>query len=67
MTKPFAVWESEYPEEGGNLIFATSESGARRKYRRMTQERAPGVCELVPLSVVSLTAAQALALARSAQ
>jgi hypothetical protein len=67
MKRPFAVWESEYHEEGGNLVFAATEKGARRKYRRLTRERSPGVGELVPLSVTSLSAAQALAMWRSAQ
>lgn len=66
MKKPFAVWEDEYPEEGSNLIFAVTAKGARRRYRRMTAERAAGVAELVPLSTSLLTTEQALALARSA-
>ena len=65
MRRPFAVWESEYPDEGSNLIFAASESGARGRYRRMTRERAAGVVDLVPLSVAALTTTEALALARS--
>jgi hypothetical protein len=67
MKRPFAVWESEYPDEGSNLLFATSERGASRKYRRMTRERAAGFAELVHLSASPFTTEQALALARSAQ
>lgn len=63
--KPFAVWESEYPDEGSNLVFAASEKGARRRYRRMTREKAPSVPDLTPLSVSELTTHQALALARA--
>jgi len=63
--KAFAVWETEYPEEGSNLVLAATEKGARRRYRRMTSERSAGVSELTPLSVATLTTTQALALARS--
>jgi hypothetical protein len=65
MKTPYAVWESEYPEEGSCLVFAVTAKGARRRYRRMTRERAACVGELVPLSVQALTLTQALALARS--
>lgn len=64
---PFAVWESEYQDEGSALIFASTEKGARRRYRRMTRERAAGVNELTPLSIEALTTEQALALWRSGQ
>jgi len=63
----FAVWESEYPDDGCTVIVAASEYGARRKYRRMTRERASSVTELVPLVVFVITAAEALALVRNAQ
>lgn len=62
---PYAVWETEYPEDGSNLVFAVTAKGARRRYRRMTLERTPCVADLVPLTVAALTTAQALALARS--
>lgn len=41
MMKPFAVWESEYPNEGSILFFAFSASGARRKWRRATRTVGP--------------------------
>jgi hypothetical protein len=63
---PFAVWETEYPEEGSSLIFALTEKGARHRYRRRIREMAPGVAELVPLAVQPISLAEALALARSA-
>lgn len=66
MNRPWAVWESEYPDEGSNLVFAATEKGARRRYRRMAGERSSGVTELIPLETAPLTTAQALALARSA-
>lgn len=65
-TIPFSVWETEYPDEGSVLLFAYSESGARRKWRKSTRTKGP-VSEQPPLSVEALTAGQALALARSAQ
>lgn len=64
-TKPFAVWESEYPEECSNLIFAMTEDDARSSYRQMTGELAAGDDEPIPLSVVPLTTEQALVLWRS--
>jgi hypothetical protein len=67
MKTPFAVWESEYPEEGSILVFAITPKGARRRYRRSNRERSPGVAALVPLSLSALSMEQALALARSSQ
>lgn len=63
--KPFAVWETEYPEDGCNLVIAASEKGAQRRYRRMTRERAVGPANLTPLSMSVLTTEEALALWRS--
>lgn len=66
MRRAFAVYEAEYPDEGSNLVVAWSEKGARRKYRRMTGERAAGVDALIPLEACPLTTHQALALWRAA-
>lgn len=66
MKKPFAVWETEYPDEGSVLLFAYSESGARRKWRKATRTTGP-VSEQPSLSTAELTTEQALAHARSAQ
>jgi hypothetical protein len=65
MKKPFAVWETEYPDEGSSLYLAYSESGARRKWRKDTRTTGP-VSEQPPLSVAELTTEQALAHVRSA-
>jgi hypothetical protein len=39
--KTFAVWETEYPDEGSTLFKAYSESGARRKWRKATRTTGP--------------------------
>lgn len=64
MKKAFAVWETEYPDDGSNLYIAYSASGARRKWRKETRTTGP-VGEQPPLSVAELTVAEALALYRS--
>ena len=53
--KAYAVWEAEYPDEGSNLYFAYSESGARRKWRKATRTKGP-VSEQPPLSVHEMSA-----------
>lgn len=65
-TIPFAVWETEYSDEGCTLFFAYSDSGARRKWRKATRTKGP-VSEQPTLSVESLTTEEALALWRSGQ
>jgi hypothetical protein len=65
MKRAFAVFETEYPEEGCTLIIAFSEKGAKRRYRRWTGERAPGVVELTPITAERCTAHEALVLWRS--
>jgi hypothetical protein len=50
----YAVWESEYPDEGSTLIEAFSESGARRKWRLATRTNGP-VSEQPDLTVTEIT------------
>lgn len=50
----FAVWCTEYPEDGSVLVDAWSDKGAVRRYRRATigrgrQDETPlSVCEMTP-------------------
>jgi hypothetical protein len=54
MMKTFAVWETEYSDEGSVLKTAYTEKGAMRAYRKET-----GECvsrdDLTPLSTAEMT------------
>ena len=52
--KTFAVWETEYPEEGSMLFEAHTEEGAMRAYRKTTGEQCSGD-DLTPLSTAEMT------------
>lgn len=54
--KVFAVWESEYPEDGSVLVAAFSAAGARRRHRHRMSWRGP-ICAQPPLTVVEMTPA----------
>lgn len=53
--KTFAVWETEYPEEGSTLIEAMTAKGAMRRYRKITGERVAGY-DLTPLEASPMSA-----------
>lgn len=52
--KTFAVWETEYPEEGSEVFDAYTEKGAERAYRKATGERRSRD-ELTQLSTAEMT------------
>lgn len=54
--KMWAVWESEYPEGGSSLYEAWTAKGAKRRYRKDTDERVPRG-ELTPLDAFAMTSA----------
>jgi hypothetical protein len=52
----FAVWETEYEDEGSLLFTAYTEKGARRAYRKTCDERKSSVDDLTSLSTSEMTA-----------
>jgi hypothetical protein len=49
----YAVWCTEYPDEGSILFEAWSEKGAKRRYRRVTIGR--GIPDATDLSACEMT------------
>lgn len=64
MKTAYAVWETEYPDEGSVLVVRHSAKGALRWYRKATGERRSRD-DLTPLSVCPLSVTKALALAKA--
>jgi hypothetical protein len=52
--KKFAVWETEYQDEGSTLHEAHTDKGAMRAYRKETGERCSRD-DLTPLSTSEMT------------
>lgn len=52
--KTFAVWETEYPDEGSEVFDTYTEKGAMRAYRKATGERCSRD-DLTPLSTQEMT------------
>ena len=55
MMTTFAVWETEYSDEGSLLFTAYTEKGACRAYRKTCAERRSSVDDLTPLSTAEMT------------
>lgn len=50
----YAVWETEYPDEGSNIYTTWTAKGAARKWRKDTRTRGP-VDDQPPLTVWAMT------------